>query len=597
MKRATYVLGINSAYHESAACLLKNGRIIAAAEEERFNRVRHAKPARVNNPNELPWSAIRYCFKRAGVKIEDISHIGYSLDPKERLARNSAYQHPYEVTPNDFGTKNGEQLFYERILEVEKILRQAGFRGEFHFLNHHDCHAASAFFVSPFQDAGILVVDGIGEFESTTIYTGRGNRIERTFEINYPNSLGFLWEKISKFLGFSEYDSAKVMGLAAYGDPSIFRAKFESLLHLDERVEGNFEVNDSICRFRSEDFSALENLFGVKKRNDPIKTVDNETKDYADIAAALQEATEKIILALALKIRKEGYSNLCLAGGVALNCVANGRLIQESLFKEIFIQPAANDAGTAIGAVYYIWNQLLGNSRSYIFDSPYLGPQFSNEEIREALDKHGLIYTKPENIEHVAAKLIAEGKIVAWFQGRMELGPRALGNRSILADPRNPNIASELNSKVKYREPFRPLCPSVLEEEAAHWFDLGSKLMSPAKYMISTYKVQPSKRDLIPAVVHVDGTGRIQSVSKEGNPKYHALISEFHRLTGVPIVLNTSFNVREPIICTPQEAVRTFLSTRIDYLAIGDFLVSKADNEVVCPVPDIPLKEYFERLR
>ncbi|MFH1520686.1 MAG: carbamoyltransferase C-terminal domain-containing protein [Candidatus Micrarchaeota archaeon] len=569
-----YILGINSAYHESAACVLVDGKLIAAVEEERFNRIKHTKPAKVDNSNQLPWDAINYCLKEAGITLKDVEYLGYSLNPRERLEKNTAHVHPYQVTPGDFGTKEGEELFYQKNLEVEGLLRNAGFEGKFHFLGHHDCHAASAFFVSPFDKAGILVIDGIGEFESTTIYSGQGNKIEKKFCMDYSNSLGFLWEKISTFLGFDGYDAAKVMGLSTYGDPVRYRKEFKMLVKTGEK----FETNDALLRFRTDDHSALEELFRLKKRNEPIKGIDLDTKDYADVAATLQEVTEEIIFALASKTRRLGGDRLCMAGGVALNCLANGKLIQQQLFEDIFIQPAANDAGTAIGGAFFIWNQILGKPRNYVFESPYLGPAFDDDEIKQVLDKNSLKYSIEKFIEQGTAKLIAEGNIVAWFQGKLEIGPRALGNRSILADPRKRESVSELNAKVKFREPFRPLCPSVLEEEFDKLFVVGDRLFSPAKYMLATYNVIPEKRSTIPAVVHIDGTSRIQLVSKKTNPRYHKLITEFYKLTGVPIVLNTSFNSREPIVCSPADAVKTFLSTKIDYLAIGDFLVSKEEN-------------------
>lgn len=570
-----YILGINSAYHESAACLVRDGKILAAVEEERFNRIKHAKKAKIDNPNELPWKSIEYCLKEAGIKLQDIDYIGYSLDPEKRLEKNKNHNHHYEIKEQDFGTIKGESLFYEKNLEVEKQLRDKGFKGKFLFLNHHDCHAASAFFLSPFEKAGILVVDGIGEFESTTLYTGEKNKIKRILEIDYPHSLGFLWEKLSKFLGFSEYHAAKVMGLSTYGNPARYRNEFRKIIKIDDK----FEIEDQLIKFRDEDYSALENIFGLKKRNEPIKNIDLETKEYSDVAAALQEVTEEIIINLALKLKKEGFSHLCLAGGVALNCLSNGKLLKKG-FQEVFIQPAANDAGTAIGAAYYIWNQLLSREREQIFESPYLGPEYSEEEIRKALEENNLIYLKSKRIEKEVAKLISDGKVVAWFQGKLEIGPRALGNRSILANPCSRDSISQLNHKVKFREPFRPFCPSVLEEEANEWFELNGKLEKPFYYMLATASVLKDKRNQIPAVTHIDGTSRIQAVKKDLNPRYHKLILEFYKLTGVPLLLNTSFNSKEPIICNPNNAIKTFLSTKIDYLAIGDFLVSKDHNPI-----------------
>ncbi len=597
-----YILGINSAYHESCACLIKDGVIISASEEERFSRVKHAKHSRVDNPDELPFLAITSCLDEARkhegrqITLKDVDHIGYSLNPKERLEKNIGHEHPYVVTPGDFGTKEGEHTFYDKNLEVERKLRQLGFRGDFHYLNHHDCHAASSFFVSPYEDAAALVLDGIGEFESTTLYRGRGNELERIVAIDYPNSIGFLWEKISKFLGFSAYDPSKVMGLASYGDPLKYMEQFRDFVNFDEN--GMFTVDDSIIRFRNEDYSGLTKLFNLERRSEPIENVNRRTREYADVASTLQEITNTILLNLARYLKKETSSKyLCLSGGVALNCVANGKLIQEHLFDDVFIQPAANDGGTAIGAAFYIWNELLGKSRGYVFESPYLGPSFSEDEIVASLDKRGLQYTRHDDAAHFAAKLIAEGNIVTWFQGRMEIGPRALGNRSIIADPRKREMVAELNYKVKHREPFRPFCPSVLEERVCDWFDNGMNAADPTKYMLAAINVLDYRSDTIPAVTHIDGTCRIQAVRYDLNPRYYNLIRAFEEITGVPMVLNTTFNDQEPIVCSPEDAVRTFLNVNIDYLVIGDFIVSKAENRVDEKIPNIPLKDYFEKLR
>lgn len=597
-----YILGINSAYHESSACLIKDGVIISASEEERFSRVKHAKHSKVDNPDELPFLAITSCLNEASkqegkqITLEDVDYVGYSLNPKVRLEKNIRHEHPYVVTLGDFGTKEGEQIFYNKNLEVKKKLRQLGFRGNFYYLNHHDCHAASSFFVSPYEEAATLVLDGIGEFESTTLYRGKGNKLKRIVAIDYPNSVGLLWEKISKFLGFSAYDSSKVMGLASYGDPLKYMEQFRKFVNFDEN--GMFAIDDSRIRFRNEDYSGLTKLFNLERRSEPIKNVNRRTREYADVASTLQEITNVILLNLARYLKKKTSSKyLCLSGGVALNCVANGRLIQEHLFDDVFIQPAANDGGTAIGAAFYIWNQLLGKSRGYVFESPYLGPSFSEDEIVASLDKKGLQYTRRDDVAQFAAKLIAKGNIIAWFQGKMEIGPRALGNRSIIADPRKREIVAELNYKVKHRESFRPFCPSVLKERVCDWFNNGMNSADPTKYMLAAINVLDYRSDTIPAVTHIDGTSRIQTIRYDLNPRYYNLIRAFEKRTGVPIVLNTSFNNQEPIVCSPEDAIRTFLNVDIDYLVIGDFIVSKAENREDEKIPKIPLKDYFEKLR
>lgn len=595
-----YILGINSAYHESAAGLLHDGALEAAAEEERFNRSKHGKPARVDNPDQLPLGALRFCLEEAGrragrrVSLGEVEHLGYSLDLEARRAQNSAHRHPYTPLAGDFGDPQGEALFHRRLRAVAGRLSRRGFRGRFHFLPHHDCHAASAFFVSPFEEAAVLVIDGIGEFDSTTLYHGAGNQLARRESLPYPHSLGFVWEKLSKFLGFTEYDAAKVMGLASYGDPEPFRHAFRSLVQVKG---GGFTVNDRVARLRLEDYAPLEAHFGLPKRQQPVEEAAESVRPYADLAAALQEVTQEVVLALARRARQlTGMRRLCLAGGVALNCVANGRLLASGLFDQVFIQPAAHDGGTALGACYLVWHQVLGRPRSEPVLSPYLGPEFSAAEIERALGARGLRCEQRPDVEAATARLLAAGKVVGWFQGGMELGPRALGNRSILADPRRPEMVALLNRKVKHREPFRPFCPSVLAAKADDWFDIrGSRL--PAAYMLATYPVRPERRRQIPAVTHVDGTSRAQLVDPATNPRFHRLIEEFERLTGVPVLLNTSFNDGEPIVCSPADAVRTFLATRIDVLVAGDFIVHREANQVEAAVPDLPLTDYFERLR
>jgi carbamoyltransferase len=595
------ILGLNAAYHESSACLVRGGRIVTAAEEERFIRVKHAKSSRVDNPEVLPLAAIAHCLREGGrqrgtpLSLAEIDQIGYSLDPAERLRRNLEHRHPYPVTAGSFGSEEGEEMFHRRSRAVEEDLRRQGFRGEFHFLDHHDCHAASAFFVSPFAEAAVLVIDGIGEWESTTSYLGSGNRLERLASIGFPNSLGLLWEKIAKFLGFSEYDACKVMGLASYASPERQRQAFGRLLAIGD--DGGFTVDDGIARLRNEDYSALEELFGLPRRTRPIALAAADNLPYVEVAAALQEATERTVLAVAGALqRRTGARHLCLAGGVALNCVANGKLIESGLYEEIFVQPAAHDAGTAIGAAFLIWNQLLGEPRGEAFSTPYLGPSFSDDEIRAALDARGLAYREHDEVEAATARLIADNHVVGWFQGAMEIGPRALGNRSILADPRRADMVETLNLKVKHREPFRPFCPSVLAHRAGEWFAIERPEL-PAAYMLTAHAVRAGKRAAIPAVTHVDGTSRMQLVSAESNPRFFRLISEFERLSGVPVLLNTSFNDDEPIVCSPDDAVATFLGTRIDALVAGSLVALKGENAVDERFPDLPLTTYFENLR
>lgn len=577
MSRNAYVLGLNCAYHESSVCILKNGQLVAFIEEERLNRVKHAKPSRVDNADELPLLSIAYCLKQAKISFKDIAHVGYNFNPTNRLAKNLKHHHPYKVTPGDFGTKEGEELFYQKNLNVEKKIKELGFRGEFHYLNHHDCHAAGAYFSSGFKSAAVLVVDGIGEYESTTLYKAVGTKLEKIDSLDFPNSLGFLWEKISKYLGFSAYDAAKVMGLTSYGDATIYRKKFDKLISINQ--DGTFIVDDSIIQFRNEDYSKLESLFNLKKNGQVIGSVNETNQKYADLGAALQKITEEILVKLAKTLQqKTKLKSLCMAGGVALNCVANAKLIYENIFKEIYIQPTANDAGGAIGAAFFVWTQNMKQKSPKAIASAYLGPKYTEKEILSTLKKSDLKYTKISSIEKKVAKLLAAGKLVAWFQGEMETGPRALGHRSILSDPRNKQCLDVINEKVKLREPFRPLCPSILEEEVKNWVNVGKgkTIPDPAKYMLAAFDAKPGKNKIIPAVIHVDNTSRIQAVSKKTSAKYWKLINEFYKLTKVPVLVNTSFNIQEPIVCSPEDAVKTFKISKIDYLVLENYLCERS---------------------
>ncbi|MDC3955554.1 carbamoyltransferase family protein [Polyangium jinanense] len=559
-----YVLGINAAYHESAACLLQDGKVVAAIEEERLSRRKHGKTAEPSNGHELPRFAIQHCLDAAGITLRDVSWVGYSLDPRARLANKDIAD---RVLPGGWGSTEGEQLFFDLLQRVPAELRAMGMTGELKWVGHHLAHAASAFYPSGFGEAAILCVDGIGELGSTLFAYGSGTRMEALDEIGYPSSLGFLWEKLSKFLGFSEYDACKVMGLASYGDPARYLPHFERLLSL--APEGRFALDgDTLC-FRVEEYQLLEAMFQIhaRKKGEPVLAA------HEHIAAALQEITNRAITHMMLHLaRRTRSKNLCMAGGVALNCVANRIAFEASPFERLYVQPAAHDAGTALGAALYIWHGMLSHPERSPLRHAYTGPSFDDDAIERALASSGLVYERVADIERKVAELIAGGDIVGWFQGAMEYGPRALGNRSLLADPRSPTMKEVLNDRVKHREPFRPFAPSVLVEEAGRWFCIG-KSADASDFMLIAYPARPEQRERIPAVVHVDGTSRVQTVRRETNPRYHKLISAFQAITGVPMLLNTSFNDSEPIVCTPEHAIETFKGTRIDALAIGDFLV------------------------
>ncbi len=568
MSRPTYILGINAVYHDMAACLLRDGVLVAAIEEERLTRIKHGKSARIDNADVLPEQAIRYCLEAEKISLQDVAHIGYSFLPKLRLQNIGADVHTVE---GGWGSKAGELAFtagLERIPERLAALAGTALTDRLLWLPHHLCHAASAYLASPFQESAVLAVDGIGEFATTWFGHGIGRRIKPVKEIYYPHSLGFLWEKLSQFLGFTEYDASKIMGLASYGDWRRFYAPMQQLVTL--REPGDIVVASDILRFRVPEFAPLEALFGVKRLKDRSAL----GTDHEDIAAALQKITDESMVHFGRYLRTEvGSRRLSLAGGVALNCVANYALMNSGLFDEIYIQPAASDAGTALGAALLAWTAVLGQERSFVMDHPYWGPEFSESEVERALRSAGLSYERQHSVEPIVAKLLAAGNIVGWFDGRAEWGPRALGHRSLLADPRCPDMKDTLNRRIKQRESFRPFAPSVLSEHAAEWFEIPSACSSiSTEFMEFTFPVRSSRRSQIPAITHVDGTSRVQLVDRKRNPRYHALIQAFYDLTGVPMLLNTSFNENEPIVCSPSEAIETFLRTRMDTLVLGNFL-------------------------
>jgi carbamoyltransferase len=583
------VLGLNAAYHESAAAMVRGFEVVFAAEEERYTREKHAKAARVTNPDQLPWFAIRDCLRAANcTKLADVDAVAYSLMPGKRLAMIGSDPYPVSEAVG-FGTEWGERTFDERVRGVPQIISAAAevpsLGQRFHFLPHHLAHAACAFYASGLESAAVLVADGIGE--SATTWLGRGGPagLEMIAEIPYPHSIGLLWERVAVYLGFGEYDAAKVMGLAALGDPQRFAAAMDRLFHVRDRgqpapasEELPLVVDPGLARFRAGDVAGLESLFGRRRRADESPT----DARFADVAAALQKRTEDALLALACQLKRAtGESNLVYGGGVALNCVANARLERDGPFQSLHVYAAPHDAGTALGAAMETARRLAGpgSSASGLPGSsltPFLGGQFDDHAIDATLARFGLAWHRAPDPELRAATLLAESRIVAWFQGRMEFGPRALGNRSLLADPRYPAVRERLNRRIKQREPFRPFAASVLEEEAAKWFDFPTDrpgASASRELMLLAYPVRPHARPLIPAVVHADGTCRIQTVSRQRHPRLHRLIFAFSQLTGVPLVLNTSYNEQEPLVLTPDDALDTFLKTPIDALFLNDRIV------------------------
>ncbi|MEI7634608.1 MAG: carbamoyltransferase [bacterium] len=562
------IIGISAFYHDSAAALVADGQLIAAAQEERFSRKKH--------DDRFPIHAVRYCLAEAGISLNDVDHIVFYDKPFTKFERLLFTY--LDQFPRGFSSFiRAMPVWMRDKLWIKSIIRhELNYKGSILFNDHHLSHAASAFLVSPFGEAAILTVDGVGEWSTSTWGVGRGTTIDLHHETRFPHSLGLLYSAFTYYLGFkvnsAEY---KVMGLAPYGKPVYYDKVRETV---DWREDGSFKLNikyfDYLHGLRMTN-SRFDALFGGPPRKPETRLTQREF----DIAASIQKATDEIMVALARNIQRQtGLKRLCMAGGVALNCVANARVLREAGFDDIFIQPAAGDAGGALGAAYYLYNCVLGHPRSYQMKHAFHGPGFSDNECRGQLDAFGAKY-KPldrETLTRETAALITANHVVGWFQGRMEFGPRALGGRSILADARDPAMKDKLNMKIKFREGFRPFAPSVIEECAAEYFDLRDGIASP--FMLLVADVREDKR-VIPSVTHVDGSARLQTVSCAEAPLYHELISEFGRQTGVPVIINTSFNVRgEPIVCTPTDAYRCFMRTNMDYLVVGTFLLDKRDQ-------------------
>ena len=550
------ILGINSVYHDSSAALLVDGKLVVAVEEERFSRIKHGKLPDVDNPHQFPERAIRYCLNYAGLTAGDIDHVGYSFDPQLRRTR---------FRPKWWADPRFEGTFLLRLGQVRDVAEELLGRPlgqKFHFVPHHLAHAASAYYPSGFDRAAVLVIDGIGEAAGTTLWKAAGAQIQQVETIDYPHTIGFIWESVCGYLGFSPYDASKLMGLAAFGNPEVFRGAFREILHVGRE---KYTVDPEAIGFQSAKSSRIETLLG------PPRYMDMELLPrHADIAAALQEATNAAVLAIVRRLKRKVPSDkLCFAGGVALNCVTNDLIRKSGEFSDVFIPTAPHDAGTAVGAALAVHVAKAKTSPERGNSTPYLGPAFARREILAAVKSAGLTPRRCKSPAREAADMIADGKIVAWFQGRMEFGPRALGNRSLLADPRRADMRNILNRMVKHREDFRPFAPSVMAEHADEWFEVGPHLASH-EFMLFAPAVKAGQRGRIPAVVHHDGTARVQLVSRKSNPRFHELISCFFAQTGVPMVINTSFNDSEPIVCSPTDAIVTFCKSGIDALFMDD---------------------------
>jgi carbamoyltransferase len=563
-----YVLGLSCYYHDSAAALLKDGRIVAACQEERLSRKRHDA--------DFPAKAVKYVLREAGITPDQLDAVGFYDKPLLKFERMLS---TYAATfPRSFGSfRKAMPIWLKEKLWVPSLIRKElkGYKGPILFAEHHMSHAASTFLVSPYEEAAILTVDGVGEWATATFARGKGSEIEILKEIRFPHSLGLLYSAFTYYLGFkvnsAEY---KVMGLAPYGKPVHFERIMKEMIHLNE--DGSFKLN---MKYFSYDYGltmtngAFSEFFG----GPPRKPESWMTEREFDIAASVQKVCEEVVLKMVNHIHKEtGLTNLCMAGGVALNCVANGRVIRETPFKNLFVQPAAGDAGGAVGVAHYIYNTLGKNPRGPAWTDAYLGPEYTDDEARAYFDSRGAKYhaLRRDELLQRTAKLISEGNVIGWYQGRMEFGPRALGGRSILADPRDEKMRDTLNQKIKFREGFRPFAPSVMADKASEWFDIDVE--SP--YMLLVAQVREGKR-VIPSVTHVDNSARLQTVTREQNAMYYDLIAEFEKITGVPIIINTSFNVRgEPIVCTPHDAYMCFMRTNMDYLVVGHHLLAKTEQ-------------------
>ncbi len=558
------ILGFNST-HDASAALVRDGRIVCAVEEERFSRRKHHYG--------FPARAIRACLEAGGVAFADLDHVAFYWNPRKGLLPFAL--HVLRHLPRSLAYFDHQPGIWKRFVSLRRRLRREyGYRGPLHFLDHHGNHIASAFWPSPFREAAALTVDGTGEWETTVLaHVGEDGRPAVLHSIPYPHSVGKLWETLTQYLGFRPNSGeGKVMGLAPYGRPALLD-RFRDLVRLEPG--GRFRLNLDYFDFhlgRERKFSdRFVRVFGPpRKPEGPLEP------RHEDLAYALQAVTEEILLALARVLHERtGSPRLVLAGGVALNSVANGRIQRETPFEEIFVQPSAGDAGAALGAALRVWHEVLdrGSAGRHRMEHAYLGPEFPPERMRAALLGKGLSPRTSEDVSREAAERLARGEILGWYQGRMEYGPRALGNRSILADPRRVEMKDILNARVKHREGFRPFAPLVTAEAAPDFFETGGR---EAPFMLRVFRVRPEKRELIPAVVHVDGTARVQTLRRSQNPRAYDLVARFGRLTGVPVVLNTSFNVRgEPIVCTPEDAVACYLGTGLDTLVLGDLVVSK----------------------
>ena len=579
------ILGINAYHGNASAAIVCDGQLIAAVEEERFNRVKYAAG--------FPVQAIRFCLKEAGLTLADIDHVGIPRNPYARLFTKLIYS----LRMPSFARQRAKVLAtFTGIPEALAAAFDADpqkTKAKFHRVEHHQAHLASSFFVSPFDSAALLSADGLGDFASTMWGLGRGSCMNIQGSVAFPHSLGLFYSAVTQYLGFLKFgDEYKVMGLGAYGEPDRLEA-FRDIVRFEQNSGANgFRLGldyfthhltgPEMSWAEADKTPTLGKLFSpeLARQLGPVRGPDEALEQrHRNLAASLQARLEEVYLGMLRKLAKAtSMKSVCLAGGVAFNCVANGKIFDSTGFEQVYVHPAAGDGGLSVGAAFYVWNQILGKPRSFVMNHAYWGPGYSRDQVRHAIDSSALsrngysVAELPEpDLMRNTAQIIADGKILGWFQDRAEWGPRALGNRSIVADPRRPEMKEILNRRIKHREIFRPFAPSILAESTAEYFEKSH----PSPFMTLAYSVRPEKRDKIPAPTHVDGTGRLQTVTREANPRYWQLIKAFENLTGVPVVLNTSFNDNEPIVCRPEEAIDCFLRTQMDALVLGDFLVTR----------------------
>ena len=559
------ILGINFSAHDSAAGLIKDGKVIAAALEERFTRNKH--------DGRFPFNAINFCLKKAGMTVEELDYVAFYWNSGIDIET---------VETRDFVRDDKEHLYFvpNQLMNLRKVRKndyieqKIAFTGgkelKIRFIDHHMAHAASCFYLSGFDEAAILTVDSYGERTTLMMAHGKGAKIYEIKRVDMPHSLGQVYSTVTQYLGFRPNDGeGTVMGLAPYGKPKYYE-QFKNIVKIKD--DGTFEVDLSYFQYYLKRPVKYSQKF-IDAFGEPRKNGEELSERHKDIAASLQKITEDVIKnAINFLYEKTKCNNLCMAGGVALNSVANGTSFRESKFKKVFIQPASDDSGTSIGAPLYLYHHMLGNPRNFVQINDYFGPEYDEECIKKILELSKAKYSYHKDIEKVCAKMLAEGKMIGWFQGRMEFGPRSLGNRSILANPKDPKMKDKLNSQVKHREWFRPFAPSVHEEKVAEYFEMDFE----APYMLLVCDVKENKKNEIPAITHVDGTARVQTVRMEQNPIYYGLIEEFGKITGTYVILNTSFNIKgEPIVCNPEDAMKCFFTTGLDALAIGNFLLVK----------------------